>query len=164
MTLLQFCLPASLVSAPTGSNLTGLPKKRLVWWCFMHYFKVKHFLLKNPLTGQPVLILLRRGARNWLLRRGARNWWFGIWNWSWFSCNIVKIHQHSVYNIVYRYCTLGWSDLALFENGHFPADQVYFYELNSKKSANLAARTWQSFHFISITGTLKMYIFMNICI
>ena len=34
---------------------------------------------------------------------------------------------------------LGWSDLALFvifENGKIAADQVYFFILNSKKSAN----------------------------
>ena len=38
--------------------------------------------------------------------------------------------------------SLGWSDIelfAIFENGHYAADQVYFYQSNSKKSANLAA-------------------------
>ena len=29
---------------------------------------------------------------------------------------------------------------AIFENGHYAADEVYFYECNSKKSANLAVR------------------------
>ena len=38
-------------------------------------------------------------------------------------------------------CVVGWSDIELFsyfENGHYAADQVYFYD--SKKSANLAVR------------------------
>ena len=35
-------------------------------------------------------------------------------------------------------------------------DQVYFYESNSKKSANLAACVRQKFHFQKITGTLKI--------
>ena len=45
---------------------------------------------------------------------------------------------------VYTYTvhdTVGWSDLvllAIFENGHIAVDQVYFYEFNSKKSANFA--------------------------
>ena len=33
-------------------------------------------------------------------------------------------------------CTFGWSDIAvfaIFEMGHDAADQVYFYESNSKK-------------------------------
>ena len=37
--------------------------------------------------------------------------------------------------------SIGWSDIYLFliiENGHYAADQVYFYESNSKKWANLA--------------------------
>ena len=35
--------------------------------------------------------------------------------------------------------TLGWSDIEpFFLNGHYAADQVYFYEGNSQKSANLA--------------------------
>ena len=61
---------------------------------------------------------------------------------------------------------VGWNDLvlfAIFENGHFAADQVYFYEFNSKKSANLPALMpiRQSFPFQKITGTLKM-IFLNL--
>ena len=35
------------------------------------------------------------------------------------------------------YCTVGWSELALFaifEKLHVSADQVYFYEVNSKKN------------------------------
>ena len=54
---------------------------------------------------------------------------------------------------------LGWSDFfAIFEIGHIAADQVCFYEFNSKIPAKLAKRTHashvrQSF-FIFITGTL----------
>ena len=38
--------------------------------------------------------------------------------------------------------TSGWSDFhffAIFENGHIAIDWLYFYEFNSKKSANFAA-------------------------
>ena len=45
-------------------------------------------------------------------------------------CGVYTIHD-----------TVGWSDLvllAIFENGHIADDQVYFYEFNSKKSANFA--------------------------
>ena len=58
-----------------------------------------------------------------------------------------------------------WSDFALFsifENLYISADQVYFQELNSKKSAISAGRVGharQSFHFQKITGTLKINIF-----
>ena len=37
---------------------------------------------------------------------------------------------------------LGWSDLnfgGIFENGHIVADQVYFYESDSRNSATFAA-------------------------
>ena len=31
----------------------------------------------------------------------------------------------------WKYCTVGWSDIAIFfENGHYAADQIYFYESN----------------------------------
>ena len=52
---------------------------------------------------------------------------------------------------------LEWSDLALFaifEIGQFAADQEYFYEFNSQKSAK--------FSFFSITGTLKIHIFLKL--
>ena len=64
------------------------------------------------------------------------------------------------------HCTLGWSDLAffpIFENLHISANQVYFLELNSKKSAPSVARathTRQSFLFQKITGTLNINIFI----
>ena len=52
----------------------------------------------------------------------------------------------------------------IFENGHYAADQVYFYESNSKKIREfcraLAGHARQSFHFQKITGTLKI----NICL
>ena len=38
------------------------------------------------------------------------------------------------------------STFAIFENGHYAADQVYFYDSSSQKSAN----------FQKITGTLKI--------
>ena len=53
---------------------------------------------------------------------------------------------------------LGWSDLnfgGIFENGHIVADQVYFYESDSRKSATFAAGG-QSFYFQKITETLKI--------
>ena len=34
----------------------------------------------------------------------------------------------------------GFHFVAIFENGHIPIDWLYFYEFNSKKSANFAAR------------------------
>ena len=44
------------------------------------------------------------------------------------------------------YCGIGWSDLALFaifEKQQISADQVYFYEFNSKKISNFGcARFW----------------------
>ena len=46
--------------------------------------------------------------------------------------------------------------LAILKNGHVAADQVYFYEFNSKESANFAAHAQQSFLFQKITGTYKM--------
>ena len=52
---------------------------------------------------------------------------------------------------------VGWNDkalLAIFENGHYAADQEYFYESNSKKTVYLGARA-QSFHF-QITGILTI--------
>ena len=54
--------------------------------------------------------------------------------------------------------TVGWSDLPIFEIRHIAADQVYFYEFNSKNSANLSALMpiRQSFPFQKITGTLKL--------
>ena len=61
---------------------------------------------------------------------------------------------------------LGWSDFhffAIFENGHMAIHWLYFYEFNSKKSANFAACKRQSFNFLKITGTLKMqYIFLKV--
>ena len=51
--------------------------------------------------------------------------------------SFITIRVHTVDN------TLGWSDwaiFAIFEKGHYATDQVYFYESNSKKSANLNAR------------------------
>ena len=50
-------------------------------------------------------------------------------------------------------CKLEWCDVALFaifENAHHAVNQVYFYESNSKRSANMAASVQ------IITGTLKM--------
>ena len=41
------------------------------------------------------------------------------------------------------------------DSGHIAADQVYFYEFNSKTNANLAARA-AKFSFSKITGTLKI--------
>ena len=49
----------------------------------------------------------------------------------------------------------GYSIFAIFENGHFAADQLHIYMSNSpKKLANLAAHAEQ-FLFSKITGTLK---------
>ena len=60
--------------------------------------------------------------------------------------------------------TVGWSDLALFsifESVHISADQVYFQELNSKKSAIFgcarASHARHSFHFQKSQGP---YIFL----
>ena len=50
-------------------------------------------------------------------------------------------------------CKQEWCDVALFaifENAHHAVNQVYFYESNSKRSANMAASVQ------IITGTLKM--------
>ena len=45
----------------------------------------------------------------------------------------------------------GWSDIALFfaifENGHYAADQVYCFESNYEESWNMGARARKSFHF-----------------
>ena len=53
-------------------------------------------------------------------------------NWTWLVLQQTLCHG----------CTVGWSDihlLSIFENGHYAADQVHFYESNYKKSANFAA-------------------------
>ena len=70
----------------------------------------------------------------------------------------------TLYNV---HCTLGWSDFhffVIFENGHIAADWLYYYEFNSKKSANFDLR--QNFNFQKITETLKISIlfwkFVNI--
>ena len=42
----------------------------------------------------------------------------------------------------------------IFENGHYAADEVYFYESYFKKSAN-----FKVLNLKKITGTLKMYFF-----
>ena len=55
--------------------------------------------------------------------------------------------------------TIVCSDLLLFsifENGQIAADQVYFYEFISKKSANFAVRACRSFHFHKIKGPKKL--------
>ena len=57
-------------------------------------------------------------------------------------------------------CTVGWSDLALlaiFENGHYAANQIYFYESNSKKGEICSSRQRK------ITGVLKIDIFVWKC-
>ena len=46
----------------------------------------------------------------------------------------------------------------IFKNGHYAANQVYFYESNSNEST---AHVRQSFHFKNFTGTLKMNIFVE---
>ena len=54
----------------------------------------------------------------------------------------------------------------MFENGHIAADQVSFFELNSKKSATiatLAAHERQSFNFKKTAGTLQIN-FLFYCI
>ena len=50
---------------------------------------------------------------------------------------------------------------AIFENGHYDADQEYFCESNSTKIRELD-RTRQSYHLKIITGTLKMIVFLKI--
>ena len=64
-----------------------------------------------------------------------------------------------LYSSVHDGWPVGWSDkeifFGVFKNGHYAADQVYFYESNSIESANLAALARHSFHFQKITGTLK---------
>ena len=49
---------------------------------------------------------------------------------------------------------------SIFENRHYAADQVYFYESNSKNR-----RIWPCIHskVFTFTGTLKMNIFLTIC-
>ena len=58
----------------------------------------------------------------------------------------------------WKYCKVGWSDIAIFfENGHYAADQVYFYESNSK-NRRIWQRARQIFHFQKIKGILnKMF-------
>ena len=54
---------------------------------------------------------------------------------------------------------LGWSDIvlfAMFKNGHYDADQVRFYESNSKNKIGEFCPARQSVHFKKITGTLKL--------
>ena len=75
--------------------------------------------------------------------------------------------HHTVHTVVHVHCTLEWSDFhffVIFENGHIAADWLYYYEFNSKKSANFDLR--QNFNFQKITETLKISIlfwkFVNI--
>ena len=53
-----------------------------------------------------------------------------------------KIHQEGsnlvplLINFLYTYAnTVGWNDVAIFENGHYATVQVYLYESISRKSA-----------------------------
>ena len=67
-------------------------------------------------------------------------------------------------NIRLQVGTIGWSDLplfAIFDIGHITANQVYFYEFNSKNSANLTVPVRQSFYFQNITEIIKMHIFFE---
>ena len=56
---------------------------------------------------------------------------------------------------------IGWSDRAIFVFFlNLETLDLYFYEFNSKKSANLAARALGKVLFSKITGTLKINIFL----
>ena len=52
----------------------------------------------------------------------------------------------------------------IFENGHYAANQVYFYKSNYKKSAH-AGHARQNFHFQKLTGTFSSnwILFVKIC-
>ena len=45
-------------------------------------------------------------------------------------------------NKSFHYCAVGW-----VKNGHYDADQVYLYESNSRKSANLTGARAAKFLF-----------------
>ena len=52
----------------------------------------------------------------------------------------------------------------MFKNGHYDADQVRFYESNSKNKIGEFCPARQSVHFKKITGTLKLiFNFWKIC-
>ena len=60
---------------------------------------------------------------------------------------------------------VGWSDISffsIFENSHYAAKQLYFYEFNSQKSANLAARA-AKFSFPKNQRNLKIIFLKTIC-
>ena len=62
---------------------------------------------------------------------------------------------------------VGWSDIALFaifENGHYAADQVYFYESNLKKIVEFDRMRGNVFFPQKIKETLKLnFLFLKIC-
>ena len=54
-----------------------------------------------------------------------------------------------------------FSTFVIFEIGHIPADQVYFFS-SILKNQQIWPLARQSFHFQKITVTLKIYIFENV--
>ena len=71
----------------------------------------------------------------------------------------LRTGKSPLIGLVSIYWTLGWIDVAtfwrFFKNRHQAADQVYFCESNSKKSA--------SFIFINHRELLKKYFFLKLC-
>ena len=52
---------------------------------------------------------------------------------------------------------------SIFEYGHYAADQVYFYESNSQKFANLAAREAHARQSFNQRVLKNEYLFVKIC-
>ena len=49
-----------------------------------------------------------------------------------------------------------YRNFSIFENGHYAADQVYFFSPIKKNRANLAAHVRQSFHFQKFANTFHL--------
>ena len=75
---------------------------------------------------------------------------------------IYLIHtQETEHTAQYRQGGVIQNFLAIFENEHYAAYQVYFYKSNSRKSTIFATHARQSFHFQK-SQTLKNIFFLNI--
>ena len=69
----------------------------------------------------------------------------------------MSSHRWHLYSRVEWY----WTFFAIFENGHYNAGQVYFYEFTPiQKNRRILPHARKSFPFQKITGALKINIFL----
>ena len=113
------------------SSVFFLPQLNL--FCIKHYVFVYKLGLKYPKNYIWTRLRLRNGPyRTYNNRRQTTYALFGDENTTYGKPRKLRLGWR-----------MGWNDIALFaifENGHYAAGQVYFYESKSQRSVNLAAR------------------------